>query len=195
MPDLTNTNTIAQIDLLLKVLTFLVAIGLAIKAVIEYVRAQRWKRFEFIAQQLKEFNTDPQVRKVMVMLDWDERYVELFPDRETDKTVRVNTALLTTALHPDNDGPTGQGYTEAQARIRELFDAFFDKLSFFSIVMRSGLIHQEDLAPYLCYWLERLALPKHRGQAFTQNVLAYLVQYGYNDVNWLLEKFDLRSAV
>lgn len=195
MIDLTNPTSIAKIDLLLKGLTFIVAGALALKAILEYRQAQRWKRFEFIAQQIKDFNTDPQVRKVMVMLDWEERQLELFPERDTDKTVLINTSLLTSALHPDNEGGDQQGYTEAQARIRELFDAFFDKLSFFSIVLRSGLVHQDDLAPYLRYWLDRLVLPKHRGLLFTQNVWAYLDQYGYGDVKWLLRKFGLTPAV
>lgn len=178
-----------QIDLWLKGLTFLFTAGVAIKVIVEYVRAQRWKRFEFIGQQIKDFSTDPQVRKVMTMLDWDGRDIELFPEKDTGKTVLVINDLLLASLYPDDYGPGRSGYTEEQARIREMFDAFFDKISLFSVFLKSGLIRKEDLHPHLHYWLERLANPVHKGQAFVENVNGYLEHYAYNDVRWLLNQF------
>jgi hypothetical protein len=190
-----DTTITTQIDLLLKFLTFLVAVGLAVKAIWEYVRTQRWKRFEFVAGQLKEFNTDPQVRQTMAILDWENREVELFPERKKDKTVRITSQLLTASLHPTDVGPDGLGYTEEQVRIRELFDVFFDKLTIFGIVLRSGLVRKKDIEPHLRYWLERLTDPRFKGTIFVANVTSYVSHYGYKEVSWLLKQFGSKHSV
>lgn len=189
-----NPTTLSQLDLLLKSLTLIFTALLALKAIWEYVRAQRWKRFEFVAQQIKEFNTDPQIRKVMTLLDWQDREIELFPDRNSNKIVLVTNDLLISSLYPDDFGAHQSGYTEEQARIRELFDTFFDKISFFSVVLQSGLIRRQDLN-YLHYWLERIASPKYKGPAFVQHVRGYITYYGYKDVDWLLEQFGFPKTV
>lgn len=193
MPLPSDKTTLAQLDLLLKSLTFLFTALLALKAIWEYIRAQRWKRFEFIADQLKDFNSDPQVRKVMTLLDWQDREIELFPERETNKSVLVTNELLISSLHPNDYGPTGDGYTEEQARIRELFDVFFDKISFFSVVLQSRLIRRNDL-DYLKYWLDRIASPNYKGTKFVTNISGYIKYYGYNDVISLLRRFGYQKA-
>ncbi|AKD53791.1 hypothetical protein [Spirosoma radiotolerans] len=177
------------IDLLLKALTFLVTAGLAFKAIHEYIRAQRWKRFEFLGQQIKDFSTDIQVRKVTTMLDWDKGQIELFPGRSEDKFFTVDEAMVTASLYPLGSGINGEGFSDEEAKVRELFDAFFDKLTMFGIYIKSGLVAKQDLKPYIYYWLEMLADPSKRGQEFVNNVYGFLETYGYNIVLELLDEY------
>src|SRR5215472_11006572 len=39
----------------------------------QYAQAQKWKRREFIASQIKEFEADKDIQLVMTMLDWPDR--------------------------------------------------------------------------------------------------------------------------
>src|SRR4051812_8365932 len=73
-----------------------------IVGLIQYRHAQRWKRAEFVAKEIKEFKNDPAIRNALLMLDWNERYIELFPNREDPikRSVLVNDDLLCRALAP-----------------------------------------------------------------------------------------------
>jgi hypothetical protein len=180
-----------QIDTISKALTLVVATILAVKAIWEYVRAQRWKRFEYMAAEMKALAADANSRKVMMMLDWRDREVELFPERTTDKPVLVTDQLLLSALHPNDYGANGQGYTDEEARIRDLFDGLFDKLTVFAVCLRSGLIQPRDLRAHLSYWLNKLTNPASRGKngpIFVQTIRRFLQYYQYDDLCWMLDK-------
>src|SRR5437763_11822396 len=63
-----------------------ISLGTAVAALIafivglaQYRHAQRWKRAEFVAKEIKELKSDPAIRNALLMLDWNERYIELFP--------------------------------------------------------------------------------------------------------------------
>ena len=45
--------------------------------VLQYRKAQGWKRMEFVAQQIERFRSDPIVRRVFTMLDWGERRIDV----------------------------------------------------------------------------------------------------------------------
>jgi hypothetical protein len=77
--DLVPYLTVAQIEALLHGLT-LVAGGVAFGCgLYQYSRAQAWKRYEFVAAEIRQFDSDPQVRNGMLMIDWGTRDIELFP--------------------------------------------------------------------------------------------------------------------
>lgn len=61
----------------------------------QYAKAQRWKRREFIAAQVKEFESDKKIQLAMTMLDWNNREL-YFPSEASDKPIalKVDTALL-----------------------------------------------------------------------------------------------------
>src|SRR2546429_1260550 len=43
----------------------------------QYRKADRWKRAEFLAKEMKGFFSDPDVRNVLMMIDWAERRINL----------------------------------------------------------------------------------------------------------------------
>ena len=55
--------------------TLAFAIGL-----MQYRRAQHWKRAEWVAQEMKSFLGDPIVQAVFLMIDWGSRRIALYPD-------------------------------------------------------------------------------------------------------------------
>ncbi len=110
--------------------TLAVAILVAIRGLVEYIKAQRWKRLEFVAGQVKDFRTDPACRNVVVMLDYNERPVELFPSAKdyADRYVVVTDDVLKTALTYHVDRPECS-YTPTETAIRDSFDAFLTDLN------------------------------------------------------------------
>src|ERR1700730_12711986 len=76
------------------------AIGVFITGLWQYTKAQRWKRREFIATQVKQFEADKKIQLAMTMLDWNNREL-YFPTDIPDKSIalRVDTDLICSALH------------------------------------------------------------------------------------------------
>ncbi len=46
-------------------------------AIIQYLKSARWKRMEFIANEVKEFEADPVVQNALMMIDWGTRKINL----------------------------------------------------------------------------------------------------------------------
>jgi len=74
---------------------------------IQYRRADYWKRCEFLAREMKEFFADPKVGLSMTMIDWGVRRIKLF-EATTSKDLsiqdsgirRINRAIQCAALRP-----------------------------------------------------------------------------------------------
>jgi hypothetical protein len=54
----------------------LLGTGVAFVAgLVEYAGAQRWKRSEWVAQEMRQFFGDEAVRRALLMIDWGEREI------------------------------------------------------------------------------------------------------------------------
>ena len=90
--DIVPYLTASQIETLLHGLT-LVAGGIAFAfGLWQYSKTQAWKRYEFVANEARQFYADPQVRNAMQMIDWGTREIELFPSHP-DYTSRFAAIL------------------------------------------------------------------------------------------------------
>jgi len=158
----------------------------------QYRRAQRWKRAEFVAGEMKEFKADPWVRNALLLLDWNERAVDLFP-HESDpakRSVRVEDALIAHALVPHT---SRSEFSPVEIALRDTFDRFFDRLERFEYFLEAGLVSSKEFAPYLRYWLDILG-NEHSGRkspAVVQAIWAYIDFY-YSEVGSLLRRFGYR---
>jgi hypothetical protein len=131
---------------------FVFAVG-----VYQYWVAQRWKRAEFVANEIKGMKSDPPAQAMMQMLDWDGRRAELYPAKQgRDRWVLVTHEVLARALRtrPIDGAP---GFESDEARIRDVADAFLDHLERFGHFVEAGLVDAEAFRPYLRYWFELLA--------------------------------------
>jgi hypothetical protein len=68
-------------DLLKAIALVGAAIAFAI-GLVQYRRAQQWKRAEWVAQEMKQLFSDPIVQAALMMIDWGSRQILLYPDRE-----------------------------------------------------------------------------------------------------------------
>lgn len=170
----------------LETVALLSGAGAFVVALWQYRVAQRWKRAEWVAAEMRVFLDDPWVRVSCALIDWGARKVRLPPDAEGE--VLVTDADIKGALvhHTRRE----DGFTPQEALIRDTFDRFLDGMELFAAHVQSGLVSARDFAPYLSYW----AFHIHRARAGDPKadrlvqLRAYAGEYGYSGALALLEE-------
>lgn len=158
----------------------------------QYHMSQKWKRGEFVANEIKEFKSQLAVRHVMAMLDWSERHLELFPEKENaeERQILFTDTLLKSALtiDPIYEGPI---YTPEEIRIRDTFDEFFDYLERFEQFIQAGLVSSNDFHPYIFYWIEKIGDVDSgwKSPEVIKTIWIYIDYYGFQAVQSLLERY------
>jgi hypothetical protein len=172
-----------------------------VMGLIQYRHAQRWKRAELVAREIKELKSDPAIHNALLMLDWNERYVELFPQEPdpTKRNVRVNDALLCHALAPLPDKSAARLHEEfknEEIAIRAAFDQLFDALERFEYFIQARLVQRKEFDPYLRYWVDILGGrdSKRKPPEVLASLWAYVDSYSYSGVQTLLRRYgyDIR---
>lgn len=184
---------------------FLAAAGLVIAAVafgiglLQYRKAQRWKRAEWVAAEVRRFLDTPSIGQALAMIDWGTRRLLLLPCHpDPDKRyVIVTDDLVSRALMPHKDHQREHGnFTDAEAAIRDCFDCLLDGLDRFETFIKAELITSKDVEPYLDYWIARISLrhPSTRGQQRFEQLAEYIRAYEFAGVTNLLARFDGENA-
>jgi hypothetical protein len=169
-----------------KILGAVVVFGIGLQ---RYSQAQKWKRGEFIAAQIKDFEADRKIQLMMTMLDWSDR--ELYFPSDTGKdpiAIRVGDALLCSALLPHNNA---SGYYPNEMTIRDCVDRYLDMLMRLQNFVDAGLIKIDELRPYIKYWIELASgqlQGHHRKEVFVL-LLNYIQTYSFVGAARLIRAF------
>ncbi len=164
-----------------------------IVGVIEYRKAQRWRRTEFVIAQMKEFEQRRDVQLAMAMLDWNDRSYKL--EGESEPEVKVTDDTLLGALVPHPSKPDGR-FSSTEARIRDIFDAYFSGVDYFAAMVEVGVITVEDLKPYgIKYYLDIIGRPGRKQRAVVEEMWKYLECYEFTGVQRLLRTYGHNVAV
>lgn len=180
----------------------------------QYKRAEQWKRGEFIAKEMKDFESSPVIRNAMLLIDWGERRVNLFlaPNPAPADYVKITRedqwkALVPPALKPEYLSSARHAteetsardelkrkFTPAEARIRDTYDAFLDYLERFANFIESGLVNPKEFRPYLIYWIDLIAnvenIEEYEGDAeWRCTLLTYINFYRYAGVKALFKVY------
>ncbi len=159
---------------LLAILTFA-------KAIIEYVKVLKWKKSELLSKEIKEFYSDSDINMVCKLLDWNVRKVEL-----NGEIVRVDDNLLESALLTHRKKAK---FSEHEAIIRDKFDYFFDRLSYFNIYIENNLVSEKETLRYLSYYLDILVTPGRKDKELVDKFNEYIDYYEFNNVKSLLFRY------
>jgi hypothetical protein len=138
-----------------------------------YRRAQLWKRAEFVADEMMEFNADPQVCLAQTLIDWGLRRVNIFgqPELAPEDAPLITREVQWRALVPHKlkekysslQTPRTEDslgwFTVEEAKIRDIYDDFLFYLSRFHHFIESRLVRPHEIEPYLRYWVEEIASP------------------------------------
>jgi hypothetical protein len=178
----------------------------AVVAVVTFRRAEKWKRAEFLAREMKEFFADIRVQNALTLIDWGSRYVKLLDDGTPSKgRVLVDRRMQVRALLPhvllpicvdaagadSADSEVGR-YTPPEAAIRDCYDAFLDGLERISSYVQTGLIDLDSLRPYLQYWIDDIHSPlkNEEDAAWSASLWTFIAFYRFSGVQWLFRAFD-----
>jgi hypothetical protein len=173
---------------LLKSVPIIIGVLTLVFGVVEYRKAQIWHRAEFIAEEMRHFESKLEVRETMKMIRWDGTNVKLFPEQPQGKdTSWVDNDVLRSALQPTAIAFKAEG---AEARIKDYFDVFFESLERFEHFIRAGLVDKKDLEPYLDQWVTALG---DTGRSKQKILREYVHCSKYLGVEHLIELWGLES--
>lgn len=154
-----------------------------------YLKAEKWKRGEFIAAQIKDFEADRKIQLSMAMLDWSNRRL-CFQSDECDKAtlIKVNDALLSSALLPHT---VAGGYYSDEMTIRDCIDHYLDMLMRIDNFVTTRLIKVDELRPYIKYWIKLTAgkMRGHHSDEVFVLLLNYIQEYDFEGAARLIRAF------
>jgi hypothetical protein len=207
-------TTIDHVKSLLTVAGYLGSFVLLLIGVLTYLRTEKWKRAEFLANEMKEFFSNSRVQKALLLIDWGCRNIQLLEDRPADQSrVVVTRQMQTMALRPHilmerasslieysgsdvetfvtDEAMSAVGFTQPQAAIRDCYDAFLDGLERFASYARTGLIDIGSLQPYIGYWIDNIysRTDDPDDAAWCAALLTYMRFYQFDGVLWLFDAF------
>ncbi len=155
---------------------------------LHYRNAQKWKRLEFIAQEIKELEAKPRYSNATKMLDFTESTIELQDKRQ----IKFNEQVLISAL-PHEDFKSV--FTPDEVEIRLCFCDFFDGLDKMQSFVEAKLIEVHNLIPYLPYWFKRFTANTDKmckSPEFVDTIWTFIDGYEYTGVRKLARDFDLQ---
>jgi hypothetical protein len=165
---------------------------------LQYMKAQKWKRAEFVANLIKEFDSQEEIQNTKLMLDWNRRDLVIhsigFP--EGRKINDFDDNLLLEALKPHTET---SGFSDDQVAIRDTFDKFLDYLENFDHFIESGLVDTIEFKPYLIYWINLIG-DENSGRKpiiVIKAIWKYIDYYGYKGVQMLFSRYgyDIKSEL
>lgn len=144
-----------------------------------FLRAQAWKRKEFVVAEFERLRSDERAHAAMLMLDHGETYLRIplplklaedqhlsgaemprsvkgrYLAKDSGYFIRVGTTKQLMALmHHDLENRPAFDVTIMY--LKECFDALFSRLGALQAMVNSGLVKRKDLDPYMGYWLTLL---------------------------------------
>lgn len=170
----------------------------------QYVKTYKWKKQEFLSNQIKEFFNDPFVDRALLMLDWN--YYTL--KDENNIPFKYTKELLITAMeyHIEREIRILKNgmdpcllFSKEERFIRLVFDNFFQKLGVFQNNIDNNLYTIEDIKPYLHYYLDIIGDNNNISKKDIERhaIWNYLIKYNFNSVIKLLKSFgyDIKSDI
>ncbi len=206
-----DNSTIEIVKLVVSILGFGGTIAALTFGFRQYARAEKWKRSEFVAKEIKEFESDPIVRNALQMIDWGKRKINLFliqnpADADYIKITREDQwrALLPHDLKPKYPSlSVSQGakdklkddeirFTPTEAKIRDTYDSFLGYFERFANFIKSDLVTANEFKPYIRYWIDSIAAGDSADDdAWRCALLTYINYYNYSGVKYLFQVYGI----
>jgi hypothetical protein len=168
------------VDFILKIIPILGIIPF-LKAIWEYIQDLKWKKSEYLAREIKEFQNDENVKLVFLLLDWNKRKVKL---KCGEFNISDNDLIYALQTHDKKSK-----FLIQEAELRDIFDDFFDKLSTFNIYIENGLISEEELYNYIGYYVDILSSTNRKPKLLIETFNEYIRFYQFKNVSELITRF------
>ena len=114
------------------------------------------------------------------MLDYNKRFIEI-----NSKSTKIDDDFLIQALKTHEEK---QIFSPEEAYVRDLFDNFFDKLGFFNIYIKQGLVNRKEVNEYLQYYMGIVSKPGRKPKELVDIFTNYIEYYDFKNAKELLMK-------
>jgi hypothetical protein len=178
-----------------------------VKGLSQYRQGQNWKKAEVILRLIDSFKNDPKIQAACLMLDWDQRYIQIDTNKGFDFSnhmllsgLRIlwmdeNEKIPLDAVGMDSVGSIRSGFTVEEAMMRDCFDAYFDFFDKVNAFRRSSLVEWNDLA-YFDYWLDLVQeIGAGKNDPKIRDVMdEYLEIYKFTGFKELIREYQLQKS-
>ena len=183
------------VENLLKAVALVGAAVAFVVSLLQYRKAQQWKRAEWVAREMKAFLDAPLTQAALHMIDYPDRRVLLYPDREhaEDRYQEVTDQIVRDALRRHDET---RPFTDAEVAIRDAVDSFLDGLERLDSYVQARLVSDRDVQPYVGYWAARIVCPDPT-DGTTDRLLAlrqYMALYNFHRAAALLARVKTPPA-
>lgn len=175
-----------------ELLTIVGAIVAFLVALNQYMKAQKWKRTEFVLSYYNEVLNSFNVKRGMKMLDWNSIDVPLLDGEiEGKSSFWFTDDLLQSALISHHDVNPEVGFSDEEVVIRFVMDDFFEKLGSFYPFIKTGLVKTNDVSGDIIYWVKIIGDKSNnsKNEATRKRIWNYLNTYNYDNVINLCKLF------
>jgi hypothetical protein len=202
--------------LVLEALTLLGAAIAFVIGLLQYSRAQQWKRAEFLANEMKDLFGNVGCVNALTMIDWASREIPLAAVRDlanrttiaityreqsealrphtlepapTDSTSTTSKAETTGKSSPSIDGE-GK-FSPNEVLIRDCYDALLDRFDRLGSYVSRSLISPEDLRTYIGYYVTVITEAANNPDEgiWGVSLLTYVIFYHFDGVVTLFQSF------
>ena len=162
----------------------------------QYIKAQKWKKAEFVSKEIKEFYNDFDIKRAFTLLDWNSNELVL-KESEIDekKKMHFTDDLIYSSLSANEEkGYDLAGACKEVVVIRSIFDSLFGWLIMFNSYIETKLVTVEDLRPYLIYWVQILADTNcnKKNEKVREQIWKYIDTNGYSILRDFCSKFGFK---
>ncbi len=182
-------------------------------AIVQYRKSEKWRRMQFVADEVRDLEADPAIANALLMVDWGVRDINLFlyPEPTPDQYVTITRDIQWRALlphplkkdYPEQDtSSTGnlqgeirpardKGFSATEARIRDTYDSLLTRLDRFETFIDAGLIRASELRAFIWYWIDEISSEEVSVEDATWRctLLTYIDFYKYSGVQNLFWRF------
>lgn len=162
-----------------------IAILTFVKAIYEYTKSLKWKKSELLTREIKEFFADEKIKTFCQILDWNSREVKIGEDK-----IVIYDDFLLDALSTHNKK---NKFTKDESKVRDLFDYFLDRLSYFNFYIKNDLVDEEEVFDYLSYYLDIITKEGRKPKEVIVAFNVYIDYYNFTNIKELLAKYNLRE--
>jgi hypothetical protein len=197
-------------DIYWKLITATAGLFVFFRGIFLFRNAQRWKKSEFLANEMKAFFDHPDIKIILQILDYavttiplpakikstnteytvshaDLQWI-LIPHTSQDPNIKSEIVAYMGNHYPQ-DALNTVRFSPEQQYVRDLFDYFFMRFTLLKIHEKNKLFSYKELAPYLEYYINIL-YSKENPNPLQKRILDYLTEYKSTYVLQLFADFN-----
>jgi hypothetical protein len=163
----------------------------------QYRKAQKWKRKEFMLAYYDKIFNNFNVKRGMVMLDWNRTEIPLQEKEIANKnSFWFDDELFRSALRVHFEMSAEEGFSDQESIIRLVIDEFLEKVGSYYPLIKANLIKKEDIVGIndIMYWIDIIGNKNNlsKDSETRKQLWKYIVSYKFHNIINLCNEFGYK---